>query len=92
MKPLPDRPDLNQLKKQAKELLAAYRLNSPEAIDRFRAALPESKVSMTHRSCYCGYDCMMHSRVSPRSTDFYPGLTLQIALQRSSRQLQIQPR
>ncbi len=40
MKPLPSRPDLDQLKKQAKELLAGYRRSTPEAIDRFRASLP----------------------------------------------------
>ncbi|RUP08045.1 hypothetical protein [Hyphomicrobium sp.] len=40
MKPLPSRPDLDQLKKQAKELLADYRRGAPEAIDRFRASLP----------------------------------------------------
>lgn len=40
MKPLPSRPDLDQLKKQAKELLADYRRSTPEAIDRFRTFLP----------------------------------------------------
>ena len=40
MKLLPDRPDLVQLKKQAKDLLALYRRGEPEALSRFRAALP----------------------------------------------------
>jgi len=40
MKRLPARPDLGQLKKQAKELLALYRKGEPEAIGRFRNALP----------------------------------------------------
>lgn len=40
MKPLPSRPDIDQLKKQAKELLAAYRRGVPEASERFRKALP----------------------------------------------------
>lgn len=37
---LPDRPDIEQLKKQAKELLAAYRRSDGEALARFRNALP----------------------------------------------------
>jgi len=40
MKPLPSRPDLDQLKKQAKELLAAYRQGLPDSVDRFRTSLP----------------------------------------------------
>ncbi len=40
MKRLPDRPNLGQLKKQAKDLLALYRSGDPTAIARFRNALP----------------------------------------------------
>lgn len=40
MKPLPSRPDLDQLKKQAKELLAEYRRGAAHALGRFRASLP----------------------------------------------------
>jgi hypothetical protein len=40
MKPLPGRPNIDQLKKQAKELLADYRRGDPEAIERFRTSLP----------------------------------------------------
>lgn len=40
MKLLPDRPDLVQLKKQAKDLLALYRRGEPESLSRFREALP----------------------------------------------------
>jgi ankyrin repeat protein len=40
MKPLPSRPAIEQLKKQAKELLAAVRQGRPEAIDRIRKSLP----------------------------------------------------
>lgn len=40
MKSLPTRPDIDQLKRQAKELLAAYRRGAPEAVERFRDALP----------------------------------------------------
>ena len=40
MKLLPDQPDLVQLKKQAKDLLALYRRGEPEALSRFRDALP----------------------------------------------------
>ncbi|MGE0767774.1 MAG: hypothetical protein AB7L90_15025 [Hyphomicrobiaceae bacterium] len=40
MKPLPARPNLDQLKKQAKELLADFRRSSPEATERFRKSLP----------------------------------------------------
>ncbi|MBT9514870.1 MAG: hypothetical protein IV104_21225 [Acidovorax sp.] len=40
MKRLPPRPDLGHLKKQAKDLLASYRSGHPEALARFRAALP----------------------------------------------------
>lgn len=40
MKPLPKRPDLAQLKKQAKDLLRAWRDGSPDACARLRAHLP----------------------------------------------------
>lgn len=40
MKRIPARPDLGQLKKQAKELLAGYRRGDPAAFSRFRHALP----------------------------------------------------
>lgn len=37
---LPQRPDIDHLKRQAKALLARYRMRDPAAIARFRAALP----------------------------------------------------
>ncbi|MEM7776532.1 MAG: hypothetical protein AAF732_13060 [Pseudomonadota bacterium] len=40
MKRLPSRPDIAQLKKQAKELFAAYRSGDTTATDRFRESLP----------------------------------------------------
>lgn len=40
MKSLPQRPDLEQLRKQAKELLAAYRAADADAFVRLRATLP----------------------------------------------------
>jgi hypothetical protein len=40
MKRLPDRSNLDHLKKQAKELIRLYRSRDAEAIDRFRLALP----------------------------------------------------
>jgi len=40
MKSLPERPDTDQLKRQAKELLAGYKRGAPEAMRRFRDALP----------------------------------------------------
>ncbi|MET3177466.1 UNVERIFIED_ORG: hypothetical protein ABIC43_000605 [Variovorax guangxiensis] len=40
MKRMPARPDQGHLKKQAKELLALYRSNDPDATARFRDALP----------------------------------------------------
>ncbi|MCR5856855.1 ankyrin repeat domain-containing protein [Mesorhizobium sp. J428] len=40
MKRLPDHPNLDQLKKQAKDLLSGYRRNDPDALARFRDALP----------------------------------------------------
>ena len=40
MKSLPRRPDIDQLKRQAKELLADYRRGNPEATERFRKSLP----------------------------------------------------
>ncbi|MEM6739865.1 MAG: ankyrin repeat domain-containing protein [Pseudomonadota bacterium] len=43
MAPLPENPDINQLKRQAKELLAAARAAEPEALSRFAAALPALK-------------------------------------------------
>lgn len=42
MKRLPDRPNLGHLKKQAKDLLALYQSGEPEAISRFRNALPSA--------------------------------------------------
>ena len=42
MKQLPNRPDLDLLKKQAKELLAAYRRGEADALTRFRDALPSA--------------------------------------------------
>jgi hypothetical protein len=42
MKRLPDRPNLGQLKKQAKDLLALLRRGEPEAMARFRSALPSA--------------------------------------------------
>ncbi len=40
---LPDRPHPDHLKKQAKALLALYRAGQPEAISRFRNALPQAR-------------------------------------------------
>ena len=40
MNPLPDQPDINHLKKQAKDLLKAYRQGSAEAVRRLQTALP----------------------------------------------------
>lgn len=40
MQRIPARPDIGHLKKQAKQLLARYRSNEPEAIAQLRAALP----------------------------------------------------
>jgi hypothetical protein len=40
MKRLPERPNLDHLKKQAKDLIRLYRNRDPEAIARFRHALP----------------------------------------------------
>ena len=40
MKRLPERPDLDHLKRQAKDLLALYKSSDIAAIDRFRNALP----------------------------------------------------
>lgn len=42
MKQLPNRPNPDLLKKQAKELLAAYRRGDPDALARFREALPSA--------------------------------------------------
>ena len=40
---LPERPDLEQQKKLAKDLLRAYRRHDPDAIARFRAQLPDKR-------------------------------------------------
>ncbi|GLQ55902.1 hypothetical protein [Devosia nitrariae] len=40
MKSLPSRPDIDHLKRQAKELLAGYRRNAPDAVQRCRDGLP----------------------------------------------------
>ncbi|RYF76283.1 MAG: hypothetical protein EOO29_22915, partial [Comamonadaceae bacterium] len=42
MKRIPPRPDLGHVKKQAKDLLAGYRRGEPEALARFRNALPSA--------------------------------------------------
>jgi len=42
MNQLPNRPNLDLLKKQAKDLLAAYRRGEPDALARFREALPSA--------------------------------------------------
>ena len=43
MKRIPPRPDLGQLKKQAKELLALYRQGDPAAKQRLRESLPAAR-------------------------------------------------
>ncbi|MEM9104005.1 MAG: ankyrin repeat domain-containing protein [Pseudomonadota bacterium] len=40
MKPLPSHPNIDQLKRQAKDLLAAVQRRTPEAMERFQASLP----------------------------------------------------
>ncbi|MEI9426537.1 hypothetical protein [Mesorhizobium sp. Cs1299R1N3] len=40
MKQLPNRPNLDLLKKQAKELLADYKRGDPDALERLRNVLP----------------------------------------------------
>lgn len=42
MNQLPNRPNLDLLKKQAKDLLAAYRRGEPDALSRFRESLPSA--------------------------------------------------
>lgn len=42
MNQLPNRPNLDLLKKQAKDLLAAYRRGEPDALARFRESLPSA--------------------------------------------------
>jgi len=43
MKTLPPTPNIDQLKRQAKELLSAVQAGAPEAVARFHAALPAAK-------------------------------------------------
>jgi ankyrin repeat protein len=45
MKRLPDRPSLDILKKQAKELLSLYRRGDPAALARFRDTLPAARAT-----------------------------------------------
>jgi ankyrin repeat protein len=40
MPPLPENPNFQHLKKQAKDLLRLYQTNNPEAFERFRKSLP----------------------------------------------------
>jgi ankyrin repeat protein len=40
---LPERPNFEHLKKQAKDLLRAYEAGDPEAVERFRKSLPGAK-------------------------------------------------
>lgn len=43
MKRIPARPDMGHLKKQAKQLLAAYRAGSAQAMEQLRAHLPAAR-------------------------------------------------
>src|SRR4051794_6518880 len=43
MSPLPERPNLEHLKKQSKDLLRAYEIGDAEALERFRSSLPKAK-------------------------------------------------
>jgi hypothetical protein len=43
MKRIPPRPDIDQLKKQAKDLLTLYRRGDPAAMQRFRECLPAAR-------------------------------------------------
>ncbi|WP_246696260.1 ankyrin repeat domain-containing protein [Mesorhizobium sp. SARCC-RB16n] len=48
MKQLPNRPNLDLLKKQAKELLADYNRGDPDALERLRNALPAAMGKSDH--------------------------------------------
>src|SRR5262249_49641276 len=47
--PLPDRPDLDQLKNQAKDLLKGHKAGDPEALRRIRANHPRLAGSPAHQ-------------------------------------------
>jgi len=47
-KPLPARPDLEQLRKQAKDLLKSHKSGNPEAIHRFREHHPDFHAAPDH--------------------------------------------
>jgi ankyrin repeat protein len=55
MSRLPDRPNFEHLKKQAKDLLRAYEARDPEARERFRKAMPfmEGKEAKLHDAQSC---------------------------------------
>jgi len=50
--PLPERPNLEQLKKQAKSLLHAAQANEPAAIQRFAALPAFAKVTLAERAAF----------------------------------------
>ena len=67
MQRLPDRPNLDHLKKQAKDLLSLFRNRDPAAITRIRNALPAAAAKTTRRSQASACGCTTPSRVSRAS-------------------------
>ncbi len=55
MKPLPDRANIDHLRKQAKALLRAYRAGDPDAVARFGRALPAAAGSSSATIASSGY-------------------------------------
>ena len=74
MKQLPSRPHPDLLKKQAKELLAAYRRGEPDALARFREALPAA--AGKDDQAIKGLDLRLHDAQSCLARDYgFPSWT-----------------
>lgn len=65
---LPDRPNLDHLKKQAKQLLALWKVGAPEAAARFRAALPSA--SRLEDAAIAALDLSLHDAQSAIAREY----------------------
>jgi hypothetical protein len=73
MKQLPQRPNVDRLKRQAKDLLILYRSRDVTAIARFRSALPLQPATMIRQSRSSDFAFTMPNRAWLVSTVFRPG-------------------
>ena len=75
MNPLPDRLNLDHLKKQAKELIRLYRSRDPAAMARFRNALPAAAGRNDEDISSPDFASTTRNHVLPESMASLPGPT-----------------